>query len=64
MILQMLQLQKEYWLVGKKWEKLIEKYTTAIARVTKRKKRIKVYDIEYWRNGGQKQWLCYKGSGA
>lgn len=41
------------WLVGKKWEKLIEKYTTAIARVTKRKKRIKVYDIEYWRNGGK-----------
>ena len=41
------------WLVGKKWEKLIDKYTTAIARVTKRKKRIKVYDIEYWRYGGK-----------
>ena len=41
------------WLVGEKWERLIEKYTTAIARVTKRRKRIKVYDIEYWRYGGK-----------
>lgn len=40
-------------LVGDKWEKLIEKYTVAIARVTKRKKLIKVYDIEYWRYGGK-----------
>ena len=40
-------------LVGDKWKKLIRKYTVAIARVTKRKKRIKVYDIEYWRYGGK-----------
>lgn len=40
-------------LATSKWDDLIRKYTIAIARVTKKKKHIEVYNIKYWRNGGK-----------